>query len=669
MHAQSLEWAKTMGGTAADHGQAIDVDDEGNVYTTGEFNLTADMDPGPGVFTLTSQGSFEVFVQKMNSAGDLLWAKSFGGNSWDSGTGIATDGLGNVYVTGFFFGTVDFDPGAGTLLLTAAGQQDAFVVKLNNNGDLVWAKTLGGTQPDKATAIVVDSLGNAYIAGFFEGIMDADPDTSQHLLSSAGNEDAFVVQLDSAGKLVWAARYGDIQDDQAIAIELDPFGNIALTGFFQFTIDFDPGAGTFPLSSNGSRDAYVLKLTGAGIFRWAVSFGNNIFFDHGNGISSDRHGSIYTTGIFADTVDFDPGANVFNLTVTGNWGNWQTYIHKLDSSGNFVWAKAIGGPQDDWARGIDVNKDGDVFVTGHFQDTADFDPGPDEFLLTTVGAFHVYVLQLDSLGDFHWAYDIGSYQSIFANRGYAVRGLSDGTIYTTGHFVDTVDLDPGPDTLIIGTIGGNEIYVQKLKKCYRTYTTIGNTSCDSILWNNISYDSTGTYKQYFQKADGCDSVVTLNLVINTINTSVTQSGGLLTADETGATYQWLNCLGMNPISGATNQSYTATTNGDYAVIVTSNTCSDTSVCTTVTGVGVVENNFGDGLLIYPNPTDEDFSIDLGDNYLFVSTTITDLNGKIIQSNTYDESQLLELKLEEPAGVYLLIIKSGNKKAIIRIVKE
>ena len=197
------------------------------------------------------------------------------------------------------------------------------------------------------------------------------------------------------------------------------------------------------------------------------------------------------------------------------------------------------------------------------------------------------------------------------------------------------------------------------------------SSCNPYTWiDDITYsssDSTATH--ILMSSAGCDSVITLNLSIDTLNLSVTQAGALLTATASGATYLWLDCPGMTPINGATSQSYTATANGDYAVIISNTECSDTSSCYTVTGVGIIENNFWKELLLYPNPTSGDFSIDLGGKYQTVTITITNLVGKIIQSNTYNESQLLQLKIEEPAGVYLLKIESVNKKAVIRLIKE
>jgi len=123
------------------------------------------------------------------------------------------------------------------------------------------------------------------------------------------------------------------------------------------------------------------------------------------------------------------------------------------------------------------------------------------------------------------------------------------------------------------------------------------------------------------------------------------------------------------LSGETNQTYTTTVNGSYAVVINDNGCTDTSTCYNVTSVGIIKNDFGNELIVYPNPTDDNFSIDLGDNYQIISITMTDVSGKLILSKTYNDCQILNLKIEALAGVYLLIVESDEKKAVIRLVKE
>lgn len=207
--------------------------------------------------------------------------------------------------------------------------------------------------------------------------------------------------------------------------------------------------------------------------------------------------------------------------------------------------------------------------------------------------------------------------------------------------------------------------------CVNTGTDI-QTACDSLTWidGNTYYTSNNIATYTLTNVAGCDSIVTLDLTINTVNNSVTQLINTLTATESGATYQWLDCNNnFAIISGETNQSYTASSNGNYAVEITQNGCVDTSACFSIISIGLIENSFGNDFVVYPNPTDGNVAIDLGSSYKSVSITITDINGKLLQSNTYSNSQFLSLKILEPKGIYLLLIKSGDKKAFIRLIKE
>ena len=197
------------------------------------------------------------------------------------------------------------------------------------------------------------------------------------------------------------------------------------------------------------------------------------------------------------------------------------------------------------------------------------------------------------------------------------------------------------------------------------------SSCIPYTWkNDITYTtSNSTATHILTSSAGCDSVVTLNLTIDAPDLSVIQTGTTLSSNQLGASYQWLDCATMNPIVGAMSQTYSVTANGNYAVIVNKNGCSDTSSCYNVTSVGLIQNNFENELIVYPNPTNGKFSIDLGAHYNSVTVTITDLLGRTIQSKTYKNSQLLDFTLKEPAGVYLLMIESIDTKKAIRLIKE
>ena len=196
-------------------------------------------------------------------------------------------------------------------------------------------------------------------------------------------------------------------------------------------------------------------------------------------------------------------------------------------------------------------------------------------------------------------------------------------------------------------------------------------SCNSYTWiNGVTYTSGNTAaKDTFKTINGCDSVVSLNLSINSIDKSVYNSRDTLISLATNAKYQWLDCENLyNRILGATNQIYVAA-DGNYALEITVGSCVDTTICYPIANTNIIQNGFGNKLLVYPNPSAGDFYVDLGLNYKSISVSITDLNGNRIQHKTYKNKQLIELKLDESAGIYLLVIESDSKKAVLRLVKE
>jgi hypothetical protein len=157
-------------------------------------------------------------------------------------------------------------------------------------------------------------------------------------------------------------------------------------------------------------------------------------------------------------------------------------------------------------------------------------------------------------------------------------------------------------------------------------------------------------------------------ILTNIATSV--DGALVTALNNSASYIWLDCDHNNsPIAGATNQSYTATTNGNYAVQLTENGCVDTSACVMVMSVGIIKTSFPSEITVYPNPTNGAFSVDLGRTYESLSTTIMDIKGNVIRSEKHNQSDLLNLTIDAPVGAYILVVESEDKKAVIRMVKK
>ncbi len=387
-------WAASVGSSGFDYGASVAVDASQNVYVCGYFNGSGDFDPGSGTTTLTTNGLRDVFVLKLDSNGNLLWAKSFGGTDSEYGGGVAVDAQGNVCITGHFINTVDFDSGAGTFNLTSnsAGVADAFVSKLDANGNFVWAVAAGGGHFDTGSDIAVDNAGNVYAHGSYRETVDFDPGPAVLNMTSSGLNDAYIWKLSTTGNLIWAKSIGGTDNDFGESIVVDDNGNAHITGQFRGVADFDPGAGTTNLTAVGDRDAYIQKLDANGNLDWVRAIGG-LSIDIGIGIAIDVTGNCYATGIYQGTVDFDPGAGVMNLTAVGGSGWSDAYVLKLNANGDFAWVKSVGGINNDQGNSV-AWANGNVYTTGFFENTADFDPGAGVFNLTSSGDHDAFVLKL-----------------------------------------------------------------------------------------------------------------------------------------------------------------------------------------------------------------------------------------------------------------------------------
>jgi hypothetical protein len=456
-----LQWAKQTGtGAADDQCSAIAVDAAGNVYTTGFFNGTIDFNPGSGTFNLTSTGSTDVFVSKLDASGNFVWAKKIGGSNFDYGNSIALDVSGNVYITGHFSSTPDFDPGTGTYTMTSAGQTDIFVCKLSNAGNFIWAKQMGGTSNDQGHDVTTDAAGNVYTTGWYQTTADFDPGASTYTLGSPGGREIFISKLDANGNFAMARSFEGAGDGGGKSIVIDPSGNIYTSGQFWFTTDFDPGPGTFTMVPGGSTsDIFITKLDPAGNLLWAKKMGGSNQ-DYPYGMAVDINGNVLTTGEFYATADFDPGTAAYTFTSTG-FGD--IFISKLDASGNFVWAKhmpGVGLTSGDAGKDIATDVNGNVYLSGIFTATIDADPGAGTYTLVSAGGSDLFIAKLDAGGNLVWVGQMGG-----TNTGQANSMALDaaGNIYSAGSFAGTSDFDPGASTFnMTASSSGFDGYVVKL---------------------------------------------------------------------------------------------------------------------------------------------------------------------------------------------------------------
>jgi hypothetical protein len=370
----NFQWTKTWGGKEWDGGYGVAIEGSSYIYVTGFFESTVDFDPGPEVDERTSiNWSRDIFLSKFDSSGDLQWARTWGGKGYDQGLGVAVDISGNLCVTGCFCSTVDFDPGPGVDEHTANGVLDIFLSKFDSSGEFQWARAWGGSgYYDMGFGVVIDVSGNAYITGYFDDTADFDPGPAVDEHSSNGCEDVFLSKFDPSGEFQWAQTWGGDLGDYGLGVATDESGNAYITGVFGDIVDFDPGAGVDEHTSNGWEDVFLSKFGSNGVFQWAHTWGGSSD-DYGYGVAIDGSGNTYVTGCFRDIVDFDPGSGVDEHIYNG-W--YDIFLSRFDSNGDFHWAQTWGGSDVDEGRGITIDGNGNAFITGSFEETIDFDPGP-----------------------------------------------------------------------------------------------------------------------------------------------------------------------------------------------------------------------------------------------------------------------------------------------------
>lgn len=388
---QDVFWAKQFKGYESIGIPINTLDKTGNILITGEFGLKMDLDPGPDSTMLKGKGWGDIFICKLDSEGTFLWAKSIGSTLKDKVLSTLIDKENNIYIAGFFEEKADFDPGLDSFYLTPKGDADAFLCKLDSNGNFVWAKQFGGKGRDVCFSAAFDDNENIYLTGGFRMKADFDPGTDSVILTPKGSIDAFICKLDTKGDFVWVKQ---IEGCGSYGIDLDNNNNIYITGYFSGTLDFDPSDGVFNMTGFAS---YVCKLNSSGEFVWAKSMkGGQI--NAGNKIEVTEKGHIYIAGEFNMAVDFDPGPSVHTLQSSEYLRD--VFILKLDTSGNFIWAKSFYGPGDDYGKSFAIDSEENIYITGTLAATADVDPGTSVYNLT---GYSNYMVKLSATGNLIWA--------------------------------------------------------------------------------------------------------------------------------------------------------------------------------------------------------------------------------------------------------------------------
>lgn len=383
--------------------------------TSGKIRVTV------GGNTATSSTDYEVEIE-------LTVAE---GSSLNRGYSVALDGSGNTYISGTFEDKPSF---AGTVL-NSAGSDDIFLAKYDSHYNLVWVKSMGGTYPDGNSAIAVDNTGNVYISGTYS----VKANIGNVTLTGAA-VDGFVAKFDPSGNILWAKQISSITSDGAYSIKLDATGIPYVTGVFSGTATF----GTTSLTSDGDGDIFVAKYNPAnGEIIWAKKYGGENL-QIGSSLCINSSGEIYLAGNFMTSAKI--GTNTFTAA-----GDLDSFIAKLNSEGEVIWAKQISGPYSDIVASIVTDANGNCYATGYYIESTSFDG----LTLTSSGKSDIFLSKFSSSGNLIWVKSAGSND---VDKGNSVAVDNTGNVYITGYFSNNALF--GDKTLTTNGIN-NDLFVAK----------------------------------------------------------------------------------------------------------------------------------------------------------------------------------------------------------------
>ncbi len=578
----NFKWAVKGGGSGSCRGLAIKVDAAGNSYVTGYYYGSATF----GSKTITSAGAQDVFIAKYDNQGTLLWVVSAGGAMADIGNAITIDNSGNVLVTGEFAGTATF----GTYTLTSVKNNvNVFTTKLDGSGNFLWAKMGSGPHTNRGLGVGCDPSGNVYVTGQFTDTITFDNVHKGSLYNAV-----FLIKYNSSGNEQWFTMAGGGTANIANGIAVDKNSNIYLTGDFSGTLSFFVSP-VVSLTNVYGNKIFVVKYDQTGKLLWDVADGSNSQVTS-KAISLDGSGNPYVIGNFE--CRFNGYADQYGQGTFNSVGYWDIFVAEyLGSTGVWQWSRQIGGHNDNLGYGIAVNSTGDIYTAGSFNQ---------DMIITSAGGYLGYSSnQADCFQSYCSDGDYGVFQY------FSTAGSSDIFI------AKPIDLSRQPYdfytrngsicTRPVVSVCINNNCPDSVTFCESGYLNAISNTCSQVgpnfnykwstgvPYSGMGVTKSGWYSVTQTSADGClqtsDSIyvvinpnpqtptITDNVVIN-INSqhpapiTVCQKSVILTGGGYGAnSYSWS--------TGATTQSITVTSSGEYCFTVTNKKGCDSTTCVRV----------------------------------------------------------------------------------------
>ena len=401
-HTGGVLWALGWGNTGRDNGRALAIDSNNRIAVGGLFSEKVVFGPE---YTLQAQGT-DGYIAVFSAEGTLDWAARVGGSGQDVVSAVAFGPDGDLYVAGWFSGTMT----VGRQAVESVGADDVFVARFSAQGQPRWIRSFGGVDIDAADALAVDQNGDVVVTGVFRQTIKVGPRT----LTSAGRSDIFLARLRAGGEHMWAIRMGGFGIEYARDIAISQ-QDIIFLGEYSGTLRFASGV----VKSRGDRDVLLCRFDRNGGHRWAKGFGGP-FPELAFGLAVDVSGHIVLSGGFHHQIDF--GGEIHKAV-----GESDIFLTRLNGEGGYLWSKSFGSNRRDNGLGVDTDEFGNIVATGFFQGKVNFGAG----VVQSAGNKDIFAIKFSPRGRLLWTRHFGGKDH---DQGRALAIDSAGRIVVTGTF-------------------------------------------------------------------------------------------------------------------------------------------------------------------------------------------------------------------------------------------
>jgi len=661
----------------------IALDSIGNIFLTGSVYATADVDPGtPTVMYTDSTTGNDLIVYKFSPTGNMIWYKIWPVTTINAGEGclineLELDHNGNLVLVGDLYGEIDFDLGPDTS--SSWGNPSfpsSFLLKLDANGNYLWDYTLDlATNSSTANSMANCAMNNQneiYVVGGFWGYINFfSPNT--FTLTSNGFYDNFILKISETGALQWAKSFGGGFYESVSDIHFSNDGNLYIAaGFNSPTVVLANDTNSIVLVGDSvNYISALIKMNESGNYEWVRQLKNSNLQESAVSpvaIATDSIGQVY----FMNAGQ--TGTNYTNYGIDTSFvyttGETCSFVNKYAADGTFIRSSAATGNYRVRAAALAMNKNASIAFTGELMSNQYIanDPNPNPIDADPdTSHFPIFsALGTGNSGIFVIKWNQCAVSSTIMDTTVCNSYSLNGNTYTqsgTYNFYETTTNRCDSNTVLNLTVLQSNNTSQNINLCYG----------QSLIVGNDTYNQSGIYQNVLINANGCDSIITTTLIVDTLQAEISLSGPSVAAINypTNATFQWLDCSNnFTSIIGETSSLLTPIINGNYAVIVSNSGCSDTSNCISFVTVALSNPDNELNVKCYPNPTSENFTIEISNLLNIQSFKLLDNLGRQIIAGKIDQKKtILDLK-GFSTGIYILQIHDNlnNQKNIKRVKK-